>query len=394
MRFLILNTDYPEFLNWLYSRHPGLEKQPYQEQVKVRAESLFGQADFYSSNLRKLGHEAWEVWANNEFVQKVWARENGLMVKPGSKSTQRRQNALRQVAGIAGKTPLRYLRPLLHPVVRSLDSKESWLYDILTAQIKHYKPDVLLNQAMGGISCRFLKEMKPYVHLLVGQHAATKLPDSEDWGCYDLVVSSFPPTIEWFRQKAIPAELNRLGFEPNVSSYLRDNQESIAVSFVGSFIPGIHNSRLTFLETVCAHVDIETWGPNVSHIRSDSPILRCYNGQAWGRNMYQILRNSKVTINHHGDIEPFANNNRLYESTGVGTLLVTDWKENLHEMFEPGKEIVAYRDPEECIELIKYYLEHDDERRAIAHAGQERTLKEHTYYHRMQELVETVHKYL
>lgn len=394
MRFLVLNTDYPEFLNWLYVQHPGLEKQPYQEQIKVRAESLFGQADFYSSNLRKLGHEAWDICANNEFMQKAWARENGLMVKEGSKFIQRRQNVLRQVAGIAGQTPLRYLRPLLHPVVQSLYSRESWFYDILTAQIKHYKPDVLLIQVMRSINHYFLKEMKMYVRLLVGQHAATKLPDSEDWGCYDLVISSFPPTVDWFRQKAIPAELNRLGFEPNVFSYLRDNQESIAVSFVGSFIPDIHSSRVTFLETVCAHVDIETWGPSVSHIRPDSPILRYYNGQAWGRDMYQILRNSKITLNHHGDIEPYANNHRLYEATGVGTLLITDWKENLHEMFEPYREVVAYRSPEECIELIKYYLEHDNERREIARAGQQRTLKEHTYYRRMQELVDTIQKYL
>ena len=394
MRFLVLNTDNPEFLNWLYVQHPGLEKQPYQEQIKVRAESLFGQADFYSSNLRKLGHEAWDICANNEFMQKAWARENGVMVKEGSKFIQRRKNVLRQVAGIAGQTPLRYLRPLLHPVVRSLYSQESWFYDILAAQIKHYKPDVLLIQVMRSINHYFLKEMKMYVRLLVGQHAATQLPNSEDWGCYDLVISSFPPTVDWFRQKAIPAELNRLAFEPNVFSYLRDNQESIAVSFVGSFIPDIHSSRVTFLETVCAHVDIETWGPSVSHIRSDSPILKYYNGQAWGRDMYQILRNSKITLNHHGDIEPYANNHRLYEATGVGTLLVTDWKENLHEMFEPGKEVVAYRGPEECIELIKYYLEHDNERRAIARAGQQRTLKEHTYYRRMQELVDTIQKYL
>jgi len=66
MRFLIINIDYPEFLGWLYSRHPGLEEQSYEEQMRVRAESLFGVADFYSSNLRKLGHEAYDVHANNE----------------------------------------------------------------------------------------------------------------------------------------------------------------------------------------------------------------------------------------------------------------------------------------------------------------------------------------
>ncbi|MEJ5376948.1 MAG: hypothetical protein WHX93_10250 [bacterium] len=56
MKFLILSTDYPEFLRWLYAQHPGLEQQPYGEQMRVRNGSLFGVADFYSSNLRKLVH--------------------------------------------------------------------------------------------------------------------------------------------------------------------------------------------------------------------------------------------------------------------------------------------------------------------------------------------------
>lgn len=42
MKFLILNTDYPEFLLWLYAQHPGLEKQPYMEQMHVRVERLLG----------------------------------------------------------------------------------------------------------------------------------------------------------------------------------------------------------------------------------------------------------------------------------------------------------------------------------------------------------------
>jgi len=110
--------------------------------------------------------------------------------------------------------------------------------------------------------------------------------------------------------------------------------------------------------------------------------------------MYEILRSSRLTLNQHGNKEPYANNCRLYEATGMGTCLVTDWKPDLHELFEPGKEVVAYRSAEECVELIRYYLDHDDEREAIARAGQQRTLREHTYYHRMQELVEIVRNHL
>ncbi len=78
----------------------------------------------------------------------------------------------------------------------------------------------------------------------------------------------------------------------------------------------------------------------------------------------------------------------------MGALLMTDWKENLHELFEPGKEVVAYRSSHECAALVRYYLEHDNEREAIAHAGQERTLREHTEYQRTQELIEIVDKYI
>jgi len=53
MRFLILNTDYPEFLRGLYAQHPGLEKQPYEEQMQARVESLFGVADSMTSWQRR-----------------------------------------------------------------------------------------------------------------------------------------------------------------------------------------------------------------------------------------------------------------------------------------------------------------------------------------------------
>jgi spore maturation protein CgeB len=75
-------------------------------------------------------------------------------------------------------------------------------------------------------------------------------------------------------------------------------------------------------------------------------------------------------------------------------MLLTDWKTNLHEVFEIGKEVAAYRSTRECVELVNYYLANDKEREAIARAGQQRTLSEHSYYHRMQELTEILVRYL
>ena len=90
----------------------------------------------------------------------------------------------------------------------------------------------------------------------------------------------------------------------------------------------------------------------------------------------------------------YANNMRLYEATGVGALLITDHKDNLGELFQIGKEVVSYSSPAEAAELICYYTAHPREAREIARAGQARTLREHTYQRRMEELVPILEQYL
>jgi len=263
----------------------------------------------------------------------------------------------------------------------------------LAAQINHYAPDIILNHSMSQISGHFLRSVDPDARLLVGQ-IASQLPEGEDFASYDLVISSLPNLVQFFRRIGRSAELHQLAFEPLVLSMLSNHEKRVSVSFVGSLFSS-HRSRIEWLELLSRSLDVQIWGQGVSGLPENSWIRKRYEGNAWGIQMYGILHCSKITLNNHIDVAgSYANNMRLFEATGVGALLVTDWKVNLHEMFEPGKEVVAYRSPEECVELVQYYLEHDKEREAIARAGQERTLREHTYYHRMQELVEIVGRYL
>ena len=387
MKFLFLNGDYADFLEWLYAVNQGLEARSYDEQLRVRNDSLFGVADFYSSNLQDIGEEAYELHINNEYLQRAWANQHGIEV-PNRSGIQ----SVRKLSSIP------VFKSILSPVRRLLAWERSpWFYKILASQIRHHRPDVLINQNLFGLSAQFLHEVKPYVRLMVGQHAATPFTRTDVLHCYDLMISSFPPTVECFRKQGVNAELNRMGFEPRVLSCLRQVAPLRDVSFVGSFQP-VHRSRLVFLEQLCARLNASTtfeiWAPTIEEIPKGSPLRRCYRGSIWGREMYHALSTSRMTLNHHGDVLPYANNMRLFEATGVGTLLMTDWKENLVDMFDAGKEVIAYRTPDECAELIKYYLAHEDERTKIAHAGQIRTLREHTYRQRMQEFIEIVGQYL
>lgn len=400
MKFLIINTDYVEFLRELYTKNPGLDRASYMEQMRIRNESLFGTADFYSSNLRLFGHEAWDIHANNEYLQKAWVREyTGAITdsRSGLYCPDVLEPLKQYAIKAAHRIPARYLRPCKRALWRFADPHPQWYYSILESQIRYYQPDIIWNHDF-TLSTGFLRKMKTYTNLLIGQIAAP-FPEGIDYNVYDLILSSLPNFVEYFRSLGVNSELQRLYFEPEVLAALpQETDTQIPVSFVGS-ISSAHDRRVKWLESVCRaisqHTKFGIWGTGMDTLPKNSPLRRVYQGPAWGKDMYSILKASKITLNNHIDIAGGdANNMRLYEATGVGTLLITDWKENLSEIFEPGKEVVTYHTPEECVEQISYYLENDREREAIARAGQERTLKEHTYYQRIKELSTIVEKYL
>jgi spore maturation protein CgeB len=369
MRFLIVDTDYSAFLNWLYSREPGLRHRTYDQQMRARAQSFFGCGVSYATNLNTLGHEAHQIFFNNKYLQQAWAREHGLNIKPHWQFGLRR-----------GVVPWLVRR------------EQDWLYRVLSAQIEYYKPDVLLNNAM-HLSPSYFRRVKPYVRMLAGSHGSP-LPEDRDFGAYDLVFSVVANFVDYFRAQGLKSELLRLAFEPLVLERFNGRKPSIPVSFVGQ-LSSAHPSRLQALEFICSRIPVQVWAPSLDGVPGDSPVIRCHRGKAWGIEMYDVLQKSMMTLNHHIDVAgEYAGNARLFEATGIGTLLITDWKKNLHEMFEPGREVIAYRSPDECVELVRYYLEHDREREAVARAGQQRTLREHTFDCRMQELADIIEKYL
>lgn len=81
-------------------------------------------------------------------------------------------------------------------------------------------------------------------------------------------------------------------------------------------------------------------------------------------------------------------NVRHFEITAYGGFMLTYWTPELESCFVVGQECDAFRNEAELLEKIAYYLDHPDDRRQIAAAGQRRTLSEHLYSHRIMRLVE------
>lgn len=379
VRFLIVHTDYPAFLDSLYGSEPGLADADYATQLDRRYRSRFGVADFYSYNLGELGHQAYDVYANNPVIQARW------LIDHGHKDPSTKREIAQALRGGNEHGTVGSLTRLRRGLARRLD--ETWLYRTLELQIEHYRPDVLINLKI-DLDPGFFLRQRANISVLLAQHAASPVDLSSFFRPYDALLSSFPVTLATARSLGLTAYKLQLAFDERVLKEVGDvTKQEGSVTFIGS-LQRVHSSRLQWLEDLCRQCPtVQVWTPDINKVPFDSPIRRSYRGHAWGIEMYKVLRSSQITLNHHGDVAPFANNLRLYEATGCGSLLVTDHKDDLGELFEVEKEALSYSSVEECAGLIEHYLEATGDRDRIAHAGQSRTLTNHTWRARMEQVV-------
>jgi len=124
------------------------------------------------------------------------------------------------------------------------------------------------------------------------------------------------------------------------------------------------------------------------------------SGTGWGgssqrltfEQMVQVFNRSKINLNLNNACDNSFKQikGRNFEVPGCGGFLLTGTAENLNEYYQYGKEIETYNDTNEMIAKIKHFLGQDDIRNSIATAGYNRTVNEHTYAHRFNEIFSTV----
>ena len=348
---LFLTTYYQTFINGLYQKNTNLATMSYNQQLSSLLGEFFGDSDFYSEGLKKAGWESRDIIMNCSQLQRTWSLENNY----------------------SGNN-----------------------IEIISEQIRREKPNVVYLHDLTYITTDFLRTIRPYTELIVGQ-AGSPLPPTVDLSLIDIIFSCVPSFVEHFRRIGNTSYYQPLAFDPRViKTIISDSQaRNFPLTFIGGFNGGFHKTRQQILENIASQIDIDFWGYGVKQLSVNSPLLKKYHGEVWGKEMFAILSKSRMTINCHIEAAlNYAANMRLYEATGCGALLLTDYKDNLNELFEVGKEVVAYRSPEECVALIKYYLTNPKETDKIARAGQKRTNKDHTYAKRMEKTAKILERHL
>lgn len=394
-RFTRITNYYPQYLNLFYKKKGSVVLKTYKEHHNELVEDSYEIASCYTKNLNKIGVIASVIISNADELQKAWKKENKIS---GNTS--------------GGALIINQLNVIQPDVV--------WIDDFSFFN-REWKDE--------------LYDKVPSVKLILGHVCAPfNFKMEEKFKLVDIMFTCTPCFKKQLETLGIKAYLLYHGFETSVLDNINvDNRfpESDFL-FSGSLYTGsgFHKDRIEFIQKILdaeinidLYCNLESWKriaakkatntiikgikkvgagklvdripilkkyrkygeTNVNHY--SSRLLKRVRPPVFGYDMYKVLSKAKAVFNMHGEVaQKCAGNIRLFEATGMGACLVTDWKENIGELFEPEKEIITYRSVEECIDKIRWLLQHDNERKKIALAGQKRTLSQHSVAKRAEQL--------
>ncbi|GFO55613.1 hypothetical protein GMSM_26200 [Geomonas sp. Red276] len=396
MKIVRITSLGPSYLRQFYAARPQLAGACFASQKEALDRDGYGGADFWTHALEPFGYQGLDIYLDAEPLQRAWAAENCFP-----------------------------------------DPQRAGLAEIVIEQVRRFQPEVLWYDHDDERILAAIKEQVPSLRLALGW-TGSAIPNSQHWRHLDLVLSCAQESVDILRRAGVPATQLHHAFDPRINDRLAPGEKRYDLTFIGQLIrtsqfhlkreelllelakvTGItifsSSARLGAVNDAKAQLSVWIYHafnlmkrmgvdpkrlaslPQVGWIaneRETPPAFLVHPGlkpflrrEVYGMEMFQVQAASKISLNIHADSSPrFASNMRLFEITGVGGCMVADWKENFAELFEPDREVVLYRSPQECIEKVRWLCEHPAERERIAAAGQKRTLASHTFAHRAPEL--------
>ena len=136
-------------------------------------------------------------------------------------------------------------------------------------------------------------------------------------------------------------------------------------------------------------------GHKINIFGADSP-----SGYLDQDEIFKIYRNTKINLNFTGvtydnksNNNPLNSNNmtgRIFEVIGSGGFLITEYNASIEYFFEPGKDLVIFKNKSDLIEKINYYIKNPFERNEIANNGYNKFIKYYNYTNYMPHFIDQI----
>lgn len=155
------------------------------------------------------------------------------------------------------------------------------------------------------------------------------------------------------------------------------------VAFIGR--PS-NDYRIELLRLVNGRYDFKAWGADWQGFGITS-----LKGHIYPKEYARICYAAQIILgcDYNHETECYFSN-RTWITMGCGGFLLTNYVSGLETIFTKGVHLEWYRSPEECLDLIGYYLKHEDRRKRIALGGYEFAHSRRTYDVVMDEIISRI----
>ena len=408
MKIFFIVNHYEDSLKSLYSENVALQNKTFTEQMSELKSHTLMPGFLWAKALMEQGYEVVYYYSNAYYCQKKWAEENNITF-----------------------------------------NQNNWEADISVAQIGYEKPDILFSIDWSEqYGPHFIERCKNAGAKFVVGWCGEAHPPVTFFKNHNVVFSCDPQNVKNFNEQGLKAFHINHAFSPSIFEMAMNennsSSKSIDVGLIGSFLVGksFHSHRAKIISEILREIPVEIYGriympdkPYIGSIpkkilyhgalkpsfnvleklkakahqipgyithKNFQENLQFYNDfklinehahpPLYGIEMFKVLKDFKITLNVHSENTPYAGNMRMFESTGMGTCLLNDFKENVSDLFIPDEEIVVYKNAAEAKEKIKYLLSNETARQKISAAGKARTLKDHNHTKRVQQMMEIIEK--
>jgi spore maturation protein CgeB len=184
------------------------------------------------------------------------------------------------------------------------------------------------------------------------------------------------------------------GYDPEVHRLWPLTERDVAEYRHDAVVVATHTRMkeelLDHLISLRPHLDLAIWGYLwAEHCRSRRvrPFIR--GTAVEGSSYAKAIAAAHVNLAIMG-VSPTAKDEtstRTYEIPACGGFMLHERSAELLELFTEGKEVACFTSVKELAEKIDYYIAHQEERAAIAHAGYARCVPAYSYDNRMAELL-------
>jgi spore maturation protein CgeB len=395
MRILKLSTLYePALAEALDGIDPDASADAMETAI---ADFRFGTSDFHVQAWRAMGFEAWEVTWMPALIRRR-GKELGM----------------------------------------SLTSKDLDIR-VIHALILELQPDVVFVHDLFLIGRRIrdaVRAVRPRPKVVGWQVYPPYV--IEDFADVDLLLSSSPEIIARFNSTGTPAALWDHGFEPRMHTRHSSDSPDIPFAFFGTLAwpGGPHARRYELVRMLMGATPLEAWvEPRMyekrprerwiraaasfgvvrmlkslgikQHVIEQIPKVRWaarwhtnplradlavhfpdrVHPAALGRAYLNLLGRTSIVLNTHEEAGRDAMNMRDFEATGMGACLLTDETSRVVDYFDPGTEIITYKDPRDAVKKYRDLTKDPEHLAAVAEAGRRRTHRDHTYAARACEFI-------